>query len=93
MEVKSGSDGFLVKMADGSLLQCAHNSSEGSRLPDYAAQPAMVLKLQDGSDILLPLIVCKPRTVPCLPVSAPMHLDGRAYSARSHDLRTCQKPA
>lgn len=59
VEVKSGSEGFTVKLADGSLLRCAHNQSEGARLPDYAPQPAMVLKLEDGSDILLPLIVCK----------------------------------
>lgn len=53
-----------MKLADGSMLRCVHNHSEGARLPDYAAQPAMVLKLEDGSDILLPLIVRKCCTLP-----------------------------
>ncbi|GJP39967.1 hypothetical protein CLOM_g24279 [Closterium sp. NIES-68] len=56
-EVKSSADGFVVKMSDGSLLKCAHTNPDGARLPDYTAQPAIVLKLEDGSGILLPIIV------------------------------------
>ncbi|CAI5496727.1 unnamed protein product [Closterium sp. Naga37s-1] len=56
-EVKSNVDGFVVKMSDGSLLKCAHTNPDGARLPDYTAQPAIVLKLEDGSGILLPIIV------------------------------------
>ncbi|CAI5966386.1 unnamed protein product [Closterium sp. NIES-65] len=44
-------------MSDGSLLKCAHTNPDGARLPDYTAQPAIVLKLEDGSGILLPIIV------------------------------------
>lgn len=56
-EVKCGADGFVVKMTDGGHLKCVHNNPEGARLPDYAAQPAIVLKLEDESRILLPIIV------------------------------------
>lgn len=57
VEVKSGADGFLIKMRDGRLLKCAHNNPEGNPLPDYAPQPAIVLKMEDGSNLLLPIIV------------------------------------
>lgn len=57
VEVKSGSEGFLIKMQDGRYIKCVHNNAEGGRLPDYAPQPAIVLKMEDGSDLLLPIIV------------------------------------
>ena len=59
VEVKSGSDGFLIKMRDGRNLRCVHNNPQGGHLPDYAPHPAIVLKMEDGSDLLLPIIVCK----------------------------------
>jgi len=59
VEVKSGSDGFLIKMRDGRNLRCVHNNPQGGNLPDYAPHPAIVLKMEDGSDLLLPIIVCK----------------------------------
>lgn len=57
VEVKSGSDGFLIKMRDGRNLRCVHNNPHGGPLPDYAPHPAIVLKMEDGSDLLLPIIV------------------------------------
>ncbi|XP_068637216.1 bifunctional nuclease 2-like isoform X2 [Aristolochia californica] len=57
VEVKSGADGFLIKMRDGRYLRCVHNNPQGGHLPDYAPHPAIVLKMEDGSDLLLPIIV------------------------------------
>lgn len=57
LEVRSGPDGFVIRMRDGCLLKCIHNKSEGGKLPVYAAQPAIVLQLNDGSNLLLPIIV------------------------------------
>lgn len=57
VEVKSGSDAFTIKMRDGRLLKCVHNSPQGGHLPDYAPHPAIVLKMEDGTDLLLPIIV------------------------------------
>uniref|UniRef100_A0A1D1Z0B7 Uncharacterized protein Rv1829/MT1877 n=1 Tax=Anthurium amnicola TaxID=1678845 RepID=A0A1D1Z0B7_9ARAE len=57
VEVRSGSDGFMIKMRDGKHLRCVHNSPQGGHLPDYAPHPAIVLKMEDGSDLLLPIIV------------------------------------
>ncbi|KEH36185.1 wound-responsive family protein [Medicago truncatula] len=57
VEVKSGADGFIVKMRDGRHLRCVHNSPHGGLLPDYAPHPAIVLKMEDGTGLLLPIIV------------------------------------
>ncbi|OVA08741.1 Bifunctional nuclease domain [Macleaya cordata] len=57
VEVRSGSDGFMIKMRDGKHLRCVHNNPQGGHLPDYAPHPAIVLKMEDGSDLLLPIIV------------------------------------
>ncbi|KAJ0962573.1 hypothetical protein J5N97_027695 [Dioscorea zingiberensis] len=57
VEVKSGSEGFLIKMRDGKNLRCVHNNPQGGNFPDYAPHPAIVLKMEDGSDLLLPIIV------------------------------------
>ena len=57
--MRCGPEGFGIKLANGTLLQCSHNHPEGTRLPTYDSQPAIVLKLDDGSDIFLPIIVCK----------------------------------
>ncbi|KAK8683755.1 hypothetical protein V6N13_039805 [Hibiscus sabdariffa] len=57
VEVKSGADGFMVKMRDGSHLRCVHNNPQGGHLPDYAPHPAIVLKMEDGTGLLLPIIV------------------------------------
>ncbi|KAF5190147.1 Bifunctional nuclease [Thalictrum thalictroides] len=57
VEVKSGSDAFMIKMRDGKYMRCIHNSPQGGHLADYAPHPAIVLKMEDGSDLLLPIIV------------------------------------
>ncbi|XP_074263091.1 bifunctional nuclease 2-like [Silene latifolia] len=57
VEVKSGADGFTIKMRDGKLMKCVHNSPQGGHLPDYAPHPAIVLKMEDGTGLLLPIIV------------------------------------
>ncbi len=65
LEVKSGPEGFLIKMRDGCYVKCVHNKLEdrGSlKLPDYAPQPAIVLQTNDGSNLLLPIIVLQ---LPC----------------------------
>lgn len=58
VEVRSGADGFMVKMRDGRQLRCVHNNPQGGHLPDYAPHPAIVLKMEDGTGLLLPIIVC-----------------------------------
>ncbi|XP_073134488.1 bifunctional nuclease 1 [Henckelia pumila] len=57
VEVKSGSDGFMIKMRDGKHLRCIHNNPQGSHFADYAPHPAIVLKMEDGTGLLLPIIV------------------------------------
>lgn len=57
VEVKSGRDAFTIKMRDGKLLKCVHNNAQGGHLPDYAPHPAIVLKMEDGTGLLLPIIV------------------------------------
>lgn len=57
VEVKSSPDGFTIKMRDGKHLRCAHNNPQGGHLPDYAPHPAIVLKMEDGTGLLLPIIV------------------------------------
>ncbi|CAH8313425.1 unnamed protein product [Eruca vesicaria subsp. sativa] len=57
VEVKSGAEGFMVKMRDGRQLRCVHNNPQGGHLPDYAPHPAIVLKMEDGTGLLLPIIV------------------------------------
>ncbi|KAA3476351.1 bifunctional nuclease 1-like [Gossypium australe] len=57
VEVRSGADGFMIKMRDGKHLRCVHNNPQGGHLPDYAPHPAIVLKMEDGTGLLLPIIV------------------------------------
>ncbi|CAH2036791.1 unnamed protein product [Thlaspi arvense] len=57
VEVRSGADGFLVKMRDGRQLRCVHNNPQGGNLPNYAPHSAIVLKMEDGTGLLLPIVV------------------------------------
>ncbi|KAH9618110.1 hypothetical protein KSS87_017880 [Heliosperma pusillum] len=57
VEVKNGSDGLLIKMRGGKYLRCVYNQPKGGYPPDYISHPAIVLKLEDGSGLLLPIIV------------------------------------
>lgn len=56
--MRSGPDGFMIKMRDGKYMRCAHNNPHGGHLPDYSPHPAIVLKMEDGTGLLLPIIVC-----------------------------------
>jgi bifunctional DNase/RNase len=62
VEVKSGPDGFVIKMRDGHFVKCVHNNPDGGSLPDYGPQPAIVLQMDDASKLLLPIIVLE---LPC----------------------------
>uniref|UniRef100_A0A0D6R7E3 BFN domain-containing protein n=2 Tax=Araucaria cunninghamii TaxID=56994 RepID=A0A0D6R7E3_ARACU len=57
VEVKRGADGFSIIMRDGRQIKCVHNNPDGGQLPECAPTPAIVLKMEDGSDLLLPMIV------------------------------------
>ncbi|KAL6839847.1 hypothetical protein ACP4OV_029657 [Aristida adscensionis] len=57
VELRSVSDGFLIKMRDGRHLRCVQNNPRVLRLRDSAPHHAIVLKMEDGSDLLLPIIV------------------------------------
>nr|KAJ0209113.1 hypothetical protein LSAT_V11C400166440 [Lactuca sativa] len=43
---------------NGKHVRCAHNNPQGDHVPDYAPYPAIVLKVEDGTGILLPITVC-----------------------------------
>ncbi|XP_024357406.1 bifunctional nuclease 2 [Physcomitrium patens] len=62
LEVKSGPEGFIIKMRDGRFLKCEHNMPESGHLPEYGPQPAIVLQLNNASKLLLPIIVLE---LPC----------------------------
>jgi len=62
VEVKSGKDGFVIKMRDGHFVKCVHNNPDGGRLPDYGPLPAIVLQMDNASKLLLPIIVLE---LPC----------------------------
>ncbi|KAJ4749107.1 Bifunctional nuclease 1 [Rhynchospora pubera] len=57
VEVRRGPEGVIIKMKDGRNLRCVYNNPQAGSLPDYASHPAIVLKMEDGSDLLLPIIV------------------------------------
>lgn len=58
VEVRSGKDGFVIKMRDGRHLKCVPSNPQCGHIPDYAPQPAIVLRMEDGTGLLLPIIVC-----------------------------------
>lgn len=58
MRVRRGSEGVIIEMRDGRNLRCVYNNPQAGSLPDYKPHPAIVLKMEDGSDLLLPIIVC-----------------------------------
>ncbi|KAG6510960.1 hypothetical protein ZIOFF_029007 [Zingiber officinale] len=47
----------MIKMRDGKCLRCIHNNPQEGKLSDYAPHPAIVLKMEDVSELLLPIIV------------------------------------
>lgn len=66
VELRSVSDGgFVIKMRDGKNLRCVQNNPRVLRLRDSAPHHAIVLKMEDGSDLLLPIIVSMYRFPAC----------------------------
>ncbi|KAL3321844.1 hypothetical protein AABB24_039460 [Solanum stoloniferum] len=63
VEVHSGKDGFMIKMRDGSHVKCVHNNPQGVHVHNYAPNPAVVLKMEDGTGLLLPIIVLEMSSV------------------------------
>ncbi|GAB2231861.1 hypothetical protein Droror1_Dr00010878 [Drosera rotundifolia] len=62
-EVMSESDSFLIKMIDGRYLRCVYDQWKGGYPPDYVSHPALVLKAEDDSGLLLPIIVLEMASV------------------------------
>uniref|UniRef100_A0A804QEA3 Uncharacterized protein n=1 Tax=Zea mays TaxID=4577 RepID=A0A804QEA3_MAIZE len=58
VEVRSGSEGYVIKMRDGKNLCCVHSNFQGRNIPESAPQPTIVLRIEDGSRTLLLIIVC-----------------------------------
>lgn len=58
VEVRRESENVIIKMHDGQNLRCIYNNLQGGSMRDYAPQPTIVLKVEDGSGLLLPIIVC-----------------------------------
>ncbi|PWZ13427.1 Bifunctional nuclease 2 [Zea mays] len=57
VEVRSGSEGYVIKMRDGKNLCCVHSNFQGRNIPESAPQPTIVLRIEDGSRTLLLIIV------------------------------------
>lgn len=57
VEVQRRNDGFMINMRDGRRVKCVHNNSRGVHIHDYAPSPAIVLRMEDGTGLLLPIIV------------------------------------
>ncbi|VAI62381.1 unnamed protein product [Triticum turgidum subsp. durum] len=66
VELRCVSDGFVIRMRDGRNLRCVQNNPRVLRLRDSTPHHAIVLKMEDGSDLLLPIIVSMYLFLPCL---------------------------
>jgi hypothetical protein len=58
------SDGFVIKMRDGKHLRCIQNNPRVQRLWDSAPHHAIVLKMEDVSDLLLLIIISNYQLLP-----------------------------
>lgn len=63
VEVQSGKDGFMIKMRDGRNVKCVRNNPQGVHVHNYAPNPAIVLRMEDGTGLLLPIIVLEMSSV------------------------------
>ncbi|KAK8678441.1 hypothetical protein V6N13_143940 [Hibiscus sabdariffa] len=80
-EVKCGPDGFMIKIRDGRHF---HNSPQSGHLRDYALHHAIVLKVEDGTGLLLPIIwICQ---VSCSWLHCAM---SELCDSVSHDFENC----
>uniref|UniRef100_A0A7N1A4S3 BFN domain-containing protein n=1 Tax=Kalanchoe fedtschenkoi TaxID=63787 RepID=A0A7N1A4S3_KALFE len=57
VEVTSAAYGFVIKMRDGRNIRCAHNNPQAAPEADHTPHPAIVLKMEDSTGLLLPIIV------------------------------------
>ncbi|KAJ3702409.1 hypothetical protein LUZ61_006114 [Rhynchospora tenuis] len=57
VRVRSGPHGLTIKMLDGTNMRCVFQNPDNVLLPDASPYPAIVLKMEDGSGLLLPIIV------------------------------------
>ncbi|XP_062191837.1 bifunctional nuclease 2-like isoform X3 [Phragmites australis] len=73
-EVRSGSEGYIIKMRDGKNLRCVHANSQGRNIPESAPQPAIVLRIEDGSETLLPIIVLEMPSVLLMAAIRSVHI-------------------
>ncbi|GJN16506.1 hypothetical protein PR202_gb03505 [Eleusine coracana subsp. coracana] len=74
VEVRSGSEGYIIKMRDGKNLRCVHNNSQGRNIPESTPQPAIVLRIEDGSETLLPIIVLEMPSVLLMAAIRNLHI-------------------
>ncbi|ONM32988.1 Bifunctional nuclease 1 [Zea mays] len=74
VEVRSGSEGYVIKMRDGKNLCCVHSNFQGRNIPESAPQPAIVLRIEDGSRTLLLIIVLEMPSVLLMPVIRNVHI-------------------
>ncbi|WOH13452.1 hypothetical protein DCAR_0832962 [Daucus carota subsp. sativus] len=57
VEVKSSEkDGFVIKLISGRLLRCAHINPLAGKPPELSPHPAIVLRMEDGTGLLLPVL-------------------------------------
>lgn len=59
VKVRSGPHGLTIEMLNGTNMRCVFNNSDNVLLPDTSPYPAIVLKMEDGSSLLLPIVVGK----------------------------------
>ena len=57
VEISSGKDGFVIHMASGQSFRCSHNRLDVRSLPVQAAEPCILLRLDDEEKNLFPLRV------------------------------------
>ncbi|KAL9259755.1 Bifunctional nuclease 2-like protein [Drosera capensis] len=74
VEMKSGFDGYTVKMRDGRCLKCVHNNPHAGNLPGFPPLPVMVLKMEDGNGLFLPIIVSEMANVVLMPALHNVHI-------------------
>ncbi|KAL9260737.1 Bifunctional nuclease 2-like protein [Drosera capensis] len=74
VEMRSGFDGYTVKMRDGRFLKCVHNNPHAGNLPGFPPLPVMVLKMEDGNGLIFPIIVSEMANVLLMPALHNLHI-------------------
>ncbi|GAB2219891.1 hypothetical protein Droror1_Dr00007531 [Drosera rotundifolia] len=74
VEMKSGFDGYTVKMGDGTFLKCVHNNPHAGNLPGFPPLPVIVLKMEDGNGLIFPIIVSEMANVLLMPALHNVHI-------------------